>query len=136
MRIILCDASDHALIAYEEREGSREGDFFLDAEGVVRYAHPGDGHVWFAAPDPTSFRRAVEHWIVYLDRGSKAQADGRGATPASEGDSRTRVLPPGSGVAFLPGVEPRLPITLANRSYGAPMCRPCRIRPRPNLPAV
>ena len=91
MRIILCDASEHPRIAYEELDGSREGDFFLDAEGVVRYAHPGDGHVWFAAPDPTSFRRAVEHWIVYLDRGSKAQAEGRVAALDSLRNALTRL---------------------------------------------
>ncbi len=77
MKIVMCEASEHPHLAYEELDGNREGDFFLDAEGVVRYAHPGDGHVWFAAPDPTSFRVAVEHWVGYLEGGSKAEAVGR-----------------------------------------------------------
>jgi len=79
MKIVLCEASEHPHIAYEELDGSREGDFFLDDKGIVRYAHPADGHVWFVAPDPTSFRVAVEYWIGYLDGESRSQAVGRTA---------------------------------------------------------
>jgi len=79
MKIVLCEASEHPRIAYEELDGCREGDFFLDDEGIVRYVHPGDGHVWFAAPDSTSFRVAVEYWIGYLDGESRSQAVGRTA---------------------------------------------------------
>lgn len=79
MRIVLCDPSEHPHLAYEELDGSREGDFFLDDKGIVRYTHPGDGHVWFVAPDLASFRAAVEYWIGYLDGGSRSEVVGRTA---------------------------------------------------------
>jgi len=70
MKIVLCTAAEAPRIAYEDLDGSREGEFYLDPEGIVRFSHPADGHVWFAAPDVASFRSAVECWNKYRGTGS------------------------------------------------------------------
>jgi hypothetical protein len=71
MKIVFCPPDDAPRIAYEEQEGSHEGDFFLDDRGVVCFSHPADGHVWFAAPDAASFRKAVAVWNNYREVGSE-----------------------------------------------------------------
>ena len=79
MKIVLCEPTEHPRIAYEDQDGSREGEFFLDSQGVVRYSHPGDGHVWFAAPKAASFLEAVDSWEAYLVSASLPDTTGRAA---------------------------------------------------------
>ncbi len=95
MKIVFCPPDDAPRIAYEEMEGSREGDFFLDEGGVVRFSHPADGHVWFAAPDAASFRIAVALWNAYRETGDSSDTDVRRAAveSLSEGLARLGLLP-------------------------------------------
>ncbi len=95
MKIVFCPPDDAPRIAYEEQEGAREGDFFLDEVGIVRFSHPADGHVWFAAPDAASFRTAVAIWNEYRQAGSAPGQDAHLARVESlrEGLASLGVLP-------------------------------------------
>jgi hypothetical protein len=95
MNIVFCAPEEAPRIAYEEVEGSHEGDFFLDEGGVVRFSHPADGHVWFAAPDPQAFRLAVEMWNAFRQAGSLPGQEARLAAVENlrQGLSRLGLLP-------------------------------------------